>query len=100
MILYNTTFVYDRELHKEVSQWIRETWLPGAIAAGMELPLCASIPPGDDCSMSVAVQGRFVNDGDAEAWHDTGGVDGLKAMYLKYGERVLAFSTLMEVFEP
>lgn len=100
MILYNTTFVYNSELHEELCKWFREIWLPAAMAAGMEMPLCASVPAGQDATLSVAVQGRFATNDDAESWHGSGGVNYLEALYRKYGERVLAFSTIMEIFEP
>lgn len=100
MILYNTTFVYDKGLHGELCGWLRETWIPMASMSGMDAPLCASVPPGQDNVLSVAVQGRFADGAAADSWHTEKAAGYLEALYRKYGERVLAFSTMMEIFEP
>lgn len=100
MILFNTTFVYDRNLRGQLCEWIREVWLTEALRSGMELPLCAHVPVAQDEALSMAVQGRFEIDADAEAWYSSRGAELLEALHGKFGERVLAFSTLMEVFQP
>ena len=100
MILFNTTFVYDKNLRDQLCEWVRETWIPEALRSGMEMPLCAHVPVAQDEALSMAEQGRFDVNADAEAWHGSRGAELLDALYGKFGERVLAFSTLMEVFQP
>lgn len=100
MILFNTTFIYEPRLRGEFREWLRRDWLAEASVAGMTGQLCAMVDTGNPEAESSAVQGRFESHDAAMQWRDGKGVELLGMLFEKYGERVLAFSTLMEVFEP
>lgn len=100
MILFNTTFIYEPRLRGEFRDWLRRSWLVEASVAGMTCQLCAMVDTGNPEAESAAVQGRFDSREAAERWRDGAGAELLGALFERYGERMLAFSTLMEVFEP
>ncbi len=100
MILYNTTFTFHNPLLGSFSEWLRERWLPEAHAAGLTdstvARLMAEIDPE---ATAFAVQGHFANEDAAEMWHDGRGAELLSELSARYGERVLPFTTFMEVIE-
>ncbi|MDE6491245.1 MAG: DUF4286 family protein [Muribaculaceae bacterium] len=100
MILFNTTFIYEPRLRGEFRDWLSSCWLARACDSGMSAPLCAMVDTGNREAESSAVQGRFSSQEAAERWRDDECQVLLGELFEKYGERILAFSTLMEVFEP
>lgn len=102
MKLYNTTFIFATTREQDFMTWLRNSWLPAATMAGMSQPVCAHVPQPDDStsSQAVAVQGRFDSDTEFSAWHQNGAPILLSQLYEVYGEEIIGFTTVMEIFQP
>lgn len=99
MILLNTTFHVHPSVDVAFRQWVREKYLPAAERAGVSRePLVSRIcGESEDGGLNYAVQFKSESLDAARRWHDTE-AQGLKeALFRLYGERVLHFTTYMEI---
>lgn len=100
MILYNTTFTFHNPLREPISEWLRQLWLPEAKAAGLTDSTVARLMVEiDPEATAFAVQGRFPDEATAAIWRDGRGAELLAELSARYGERILPFTTFMEVID-
>ena len=100
LILFNTTFHLDSTIESDFLAWIRESFIPAALSAGLKKPLLCrivdKIEPG--CS-AFALQTFIVSVDEADKWRSEYLCKLLAEMSVRWKDRALAFSTPMEVLE-
>lgn len=101
MTLLNTTFHVHKSVDALFIKWVREIYLPIANESGLfSNPLFTRIMMQvDPEATSYAVQLQASSHTEAEAWHDSMGTQLKDALAREVGERVLHFTTYMEIIE-
>lgn len=99
MFILNTTFVIDSSLETDFIKWAKEVYLPAMAAAGIFTPatiarVLTRLEQGVD---SFAVQAFTASLEPAQRWHDETAALLRDDLQARYGERVMHFSTYMEV---
>lgn len=99
MILLNTTFHVHPSVDVAFHQWLREVYLPTAHRAGVSIePLVSRIlGESEDGGVNYAVQFKTESLDVARRWHDTEAQAMKEKLFRQYGERVLHFTTYMEI---
>lgn len=99
MILLNTTFHVHRSVDVAFRQWVREKYLPAAERAGVsQEPIVSRIlAESEDGGISYAVQFKALSLEVARRWHDSEAHALKESLHRLYGERVLHFTTYMEI---
>lgn len=99
MTLLNTTFHVHKSVDALFIKWVREIYLPIANESGLfSNPLFTRIMMQvDPEATSYAVQLQAHSHSEAEAWHDDAAAKLKDALAREVGERVLHFSTYMEI---
>ncbi|MCM1076758.1 MAG: DUF4286 family protein [Bacteroides sp.] len=98
MIILNTSFHVHTSLDSYFKKWVRDVYIPGAIASGLlTSPRFAAllIEVQEEC-VSYAVSFEAENVEDAVKWHDNEGAEMRAALHCRFGERVVYFTTYME----
>ena len=99
MALLNTTFHVHKSVDALFVKWVKEIYLPVAMDSGLfKNPLFSRIMTQidpDATSYAVQLQARSLSD--AEAWHDDTAAKLKEALAREVGERVLHFSTYMQI---
>lgn len=99
MALLNTTFHVHKSVDALFVKWVKEIYLPVAMDSGVfKNPLFTRIMTQVDpeaTSYAVQLQARSLND--AETWHDDTAAKLKEALAREVGERVLHFSTYMQI---
>ncbi len=101
MTLLNTTFVIHAPLEAEFLQWVRETYLPSAMATGIfGAPTVARVLTRiEPETESIAVQLPATDADDAQRWHDETASLLRDDLQARWGDRMMFFTTYMEVLE-
>ncbi len=101
MILFNTTFHIHTSISDIFLEWVRSEYIPAAKAAGIfsNLAFLKILIKHDPDAESYAVQMLCEHKELAEEWHDSTAADLRGRMVRSYGERILFFTTYMEVLE-
>ena len=101
MILLNTTFHVHTSVNEPFIEWVKATYIPSAMKSGLfTAPLFTRIMMQvDPEATSYAVQLQASSHTEAEAWHDSMGTQLKDALAREVGERVLHFTTYMEIIE-
>lgn len=100
MIIFNTTFHVDSVIEHDFIEWIKSEYIPQALTDGMRNPTFTKIMIGNDegfSSFALHIAGK-----DAETigrWSDNKMSELHSSAYKRWGERVLSFSTPMEIIE-
>ncbi|MBR3765925.1 MAG: DUF4286 family protein [Muribaculaceae bacterium] len=99
MTLLNTTFHVHKSVDALFIKWVKEIYLPVAMDSGLfKNPLFTRIMTQVDTeATSYAVQLQASSHSDAEAWHDSTAAQLKDALAREVGERVLHFTTYMEI---
>lgn len=99
MTLLNTTFHVHKSVDALFIKWVKEIYLPVAMDSGLfKNPLFTRIMTQvDPEATSYAVQLQASSHRDAEAWHDSTAAQLKDALAREVGERVLHFTTYMEI---
>lgn len=98
MIILNTSFHVHVSLDDQFKSWVRQTYIPGALASGMlSAPRFASllIEVQEDC-VSYVVSFEAPTAEAAIEWHDGKGAELRAALHRRFGEGVVFFTTYME----
>lgn len=98
MIILNTSFHVHTSLDQQFRDWVRQVYIPGALASGLlSSPRFASllIEVQEDC-VSYAVSFEAENVEDAVKWHDNEGAEMRGGLQQRFGEGVVFFTTYME----
>ena len=100
MIQLNTTFCVDPSVENSFLAWVRETYIPDAVASGIFssprlLRIEHEVQPD---ALTYAVQLTAEHEADARLWHDTGRGFSLRSDIMnRYPQKVLFFSTFMDI---
>lgn len=99
MTLLNTTFHVHKSVDALFIKWVKEIYLPVAMDSGLfKNPLFTRIMTQvDPEATSYAVQLQTSSHRDAEAWNDSTSTQLKDALAREVGERVLHFTTYMEI---
>lgn len=99
MILLNTTFHVHTSVNDLFIKWAQAIYIPKAMECGQfSNPLFTRIMMQvDPEATSYAVQLQAISHAEAEAWHDSMGTQLKDALAREVGERVLHFTTYMEI---
>lgn len=99
MILLNTTFHVHTSVNDAFIKWVKDTYIPKALESGhFSQPIFTRIMMQvDPEAVSYAVQLQSSSHSDAESWHDTEAAQLKEELARLWGERVLHFSTYMEI---
>lgn len=102
MVLLNTTFHVHNSVTAEFIDWVYRTYIPKAMASGLFTdPIVSRIlVETDPEGTSYAVQLRTNSHEKACQWHDNDAGDLKTGLAQKYGERILHFTTFMEIIKP
>lgn len=101
MIILNTTYYIHASIDTEFRRWIREEYFPSAISqCGLTSPVFASLLIDPQEGMSgYAVQLSASSREVAQNWHD-GPAASLRArLSSRFGQKVLFFTTYMEIID-
>ena len=101
MTLLNTTFHVHKSIDTLFIKWVKEIYLPVAMDSGLfKNPLFTRIMTQvDPEATSYAVQLQASSQSEAESWHDTTAAKLKEALAREVGERVLHFTTYMEIIK-
>ena len=101
MALLNTTFHVHKSVDALFIKWVKEIYLPVAMQSGkFSNPLFTRIMMQvDPDATSYAVQLQARSQSEAEAWHDDTAAKLKDALAREVGERVLHFTTYMEIID-
>lgn len=99
MTLLNTTFHVHKSVDALFVKWVKEIYLPIAKESGLFTnPLFTRIMMQvDPEASSYAVQLQASSHSEAEEWHDSTAAKLKDALAREVGERVLHFTTYMEI---
>lgn len=100
MLIYNTTFQVDDEVHDHFLIWIKEYYIPeiekqGALSAPR---ICRILSHRDD-GTAYSLQWEVESSGVLHRWHQAQGVKINDELEKIFKEKVVGFPTLMEVIE-
>lgn len=98
MFIYNSTFHCDITCHIEFVNWIRQEYIPRALThKGLTEPRLARIFGEDDLSgRNISIQFKTPDLETLSDWYNKCGVDILRDLEKKFGNKVAGFSTIME----
>lgn len=99
MILLNTTFLVHKSIEREFIDWVHNTYIPTAVETGIfSDPLLSKVMiETDPEGTSYAVQMRAESHNMASQWHDNEAATLKNSLVKSWGEKVLHFTTFMEV---
>lgn len=100
MLIYNTTFQIDDEVHDHFLIWIKEYYVPEIEKQGaLGIPrLCRILSHRED-GTSYSLQWEVENSVVLHRWHQTYGVKINDELARTFKNKVVGFPTLMEVIE-
>lgn len=101
MTLLNTTFHVHTSVNDLFIKWVKAIYIPKAMECKhFSNPIFTRIMTQVDPEVtSYAVQLQASSHPEAEAWHDSMGAQLKEALAREVGERVLHFTTYMEIIE-
>ena len=101
MVLLNTTFHVHTSVNDLFIDWVKTTYIPTAMNSGLfSAPLFTRIMMQvDPEAVSYAVQLQAPTHKEAETWHDSIAAQLKDDLARRWGERVLHFSTYMDIID-
>lgn len=99
MILLNTTFLVHKSIEKPFISWLNDTYIPTAEKSGIFIePLLSRVLiESDPEATSYALQMRAQSHDDANNWHEQDATILKNIIFKLWGEKVLHFTTFMEI---
>ena len=98
MTLLNTTFHVHSSIDQLFIEWIKQIYIPAAQNAGLSNALFTRILADTDPEgKSYAIQLHAPTMEHATTWHDNEAAKLKDELALRWGERVLHFTTYMEI---
>lgn len=99
MILLNTSFHLDSVLRDEFLSWINDVYKPAISSSGnfsvfLFARILEEVGQGVD---AYCFQCRSASESDAKDWRDNAGVKLMSSFARRFPERVVYFTTLMEI---
>lgn len=100
MILFNTTFHVEDEVHNEWINWVKETYIPTATESGLITdPLLCKVLNHHDTGSSYSLQFKTDDTATLHRWYANTGNRLQVALQTTFGTKVLPFTSLLEVVE-
>ncbi len=102
MIVYNTTFHVDLDVHNEFLEYMLEKFIPAATKSGLlESPRLAKVfgKEEDDNGISYAMEFVVADIVKLEKWNSEESSDIYAQLLGKFKDKVIGFSTLMQTVE-
>ena len=98
MIIFNTTYHVDDEIHDDYLGYIRETFIPQALESGFlyEARLARIVAQHNEPGTSYSLQFRVKNSDTLRLWLNTGGDALNKDLVARFGNKIAGFVTLLE----
>lgn len=99
MHILNTTFVVHHSVDSSFVDWVRDVYMPAMQASGVfsDVTVMRVMAEIDPDTVNYAVQARTDRFPEAIKWRDEVSSALRDGIFLKTGEKVLSFSTEMEV---
>ena len=100
MLIYNTTFQVDDEVHDNFLIWIKENYIPEVQSyEALKFPRICKILSHRENGSSYSLQWEVENSGLLHRWHLEQGVKLNEEIAKIFKDKVIGFPTLMEVIE-
>lgn len=100
MLIYNTTFQVDDDIHDNFLIWLKENYIPEVSKQGtLQTPRLCKVLSHRDEGSSYSLQWEVESSGLLHRWHMDQGVELNKEMLTIFQNKIVAFPTLMEVVE-
>ena len=99
MIILNTTFVVHDTIADEFLRWVKGVYLPAAAGSGIfGTPTVARVLTRvEPDTESIAVQLPAAQLADAQRWHDETAALLRDDLHVRWGQRLMYFTTCMEI---
>lgn len=101
MTIINTTFVIERSLEPEFMKWLKEVYVPAAMATGLFVSSRIAKVLSNEDPLAVSLACELVCDSLSEGvrWHDNTAVLLRDDMTARWGNRALFFTTYLTTVE-
>lgn len=101
MIVYNTTFHLDKEIHDECLDYLKTNYIPSVTASGfLQDPLLLRVMhTAEEEGFSYSVQFRVKNADTLQYWLEKEGSALQRALVNRFGHQIAGFTTLLEEVE-
>lgn len=101
MIVYNTTFHLEKEIHDECLDYLKTNYIPAATASGfLQSPLLLRVMhTAEEEGFSYSVQFRVKNADTLQYWLEKEGSALQGALVNRFGHQIAGFTTLLEEVE-
>ena len=101
MLIYNTTYHTENEaIASEFVAWLKSEYIPRATKSGqLTLPQLAKVMASNQEGQSFALQFHVHSLDALEAWYRATGAALVDSMAHDFGQKVVGFSTLMELLD-
>lgn len=98
MLIFNTTFHTDDEVHEEFLHFMSTIYIPQAIKSGIltDPRFCRIRPNHQQHGSSYSLQFRVADDEALNKWHDDRGEVLHQRLIHKFGSKVTGFVTVMD----
>lgn len=98
MIVYNTTFHLEKDIHDECLEYLKTKYIPSAVASGsLQAPLLLRVMhTADDEGFSYSVQFRVKDTDTLNEWLRKEGSALQQALVKRFGHQIAGFTTLLE----
>ncbi|OJU51862.1 MAG: hypothetical protein BGN96_07680 [Bacteroidales bacterium 45-6] len=98
MIIFNTTYHVDDEIHSDYLDYIRSTFIPQALESGFlyEARLARIVAQHNEPGTSYSLQFRVKNSDTLRLWLNTSGDSLNKELVARFGSKIAGFVTLLE----
>lgn len=100
MLIYNTTFQVDDEIHDNFIIWIKESYIPQVMEHGtLKAPRICKVLSHREEGSSYSLQWEVESSGLLHRWHMEQGLKLNEELTKIFANKVIGFPTLMEVIE-
>ena len=101
MVIYNTTYIVDEPVVEQFLSFVRSYYNEEALKSGiLKNPRLSRILSDDDSqTVNFAYQFEVDKLEDIDAWYKETGMQINEKIVVTFGEKVLGFSTMMEVLD-
>lgn len=100
MLIYNTTFHTEDDVHDNFLIWLRESYIPEVEKYGvLRLPRLCRLLSHRDEGTSYSLQWEVDDSACLHRWHTNQGVKLNEELARIFKDKVVGFPTLMEVME-
>lgn len=100
MLIYNTTFQVDDDIHEHFIIWIKESYIPQVESHGtLNAPRICRVLSHREEGFSYSLQWEVESSSLLHRWHMEQGVKLNEELTKIFANKVIGFPTLMEVIE-